>query len=91
LTEAVPYLNFLTKQCSGSIAFDLVLDTPLHNLVYERAHVYLGQALEAQGDLASACAEFATVERDWKGAKPRSVTLELARARSAAIHCGIQR
>ena len=85
--EAIPYLKFLTRQCSGSIAFDLVLDTPLHNLVYQRAHVYLGQALEAQADLTSACAEYAAVERDWRDAKPRSVTLEMARARSAAIHC----
>ena len=85
--EAIPYLKFLTRQCSGSIAFALALATPLHNLVYQRAHVYLGQALEAQADLNSACAEYAAVERDWRDAKPRSVTLEMARARSAAIHC----
>ena len=52
------------------------------------AHVVLGQALEQTGDTPGACAAYAVVLDRWKDAKPRSVSVDTATARSKALSCG---
>jgi tetratricopeptide (TPR) repeat protein len=54
---------------------------------FMHSHLWLGQALEATGDTAGACAAYRVVTERWKNAKPRSVTLETARTHSRALHC----
>jgi serine/threonine-protein kinase len=54
---------------------------------YMHAHLWLGQALEAKGDKAGACAAYGVVMDRWKDAKPRSVTLEKAKDRSRVMGC----
>jgi serine/threonine-protein kinase len=53
-----------------------------------RAHALLGQALEQTGDNPGACAAYAAVLDRWKDSKPRSVSVDTARARSKALSCG---
>jgi serine/threonine protein kinase len=52
-----------------------------------RAQVSFGDALRDTGDNKGACAAYAVVQRRWKNAKPRSVTLEKAKAHAAALGC----
>jgi eukaryotic-like serine/threonine-protein kinase len=75
--EALPYLRKATASCG--IAHDPI--------VFTRASLHLGMALEATGDRAGACQAYRSVLDRWKGAKPRSVTLEEARRRAAALGC----
>ena len=49
----------------------------------------LGTALEAKGDRAGACDAYRVVLDRWGHAKPRSVTAEKVRARTAALGCQI--
>jgi serine/threonine-protein kinase len=56
-------------------------------ILWMRAHVLLGQALEQTGDSAGACAAYAVVMDRWKNARPRSITLEKAKERSKALSC----
>ena len=60
----------------------------LQVFTFMHSHLWLGEALEAKGDAAGACAKYAVVTERWKSAKPRSVTLEKAKARMRALHCG---
>ena len=75
--EALPYLRRGTVTC-------LALDEPV---AHTRAHFMLGQALEASGDSAGACAAYAVVVARWGAATPRSVTGEKARARARGLGC----
>jgi serine/threonine-protein kinase len=76
-SDAVPLLRAAASACDQ-----------LHDPVtHQRATLWLGEALEATGDTAGACAAYATVERRWRAAKPRSVTAEAAQARRAALRC----
>ena len=75
--EALPYLRRGTVTC-------LALDEPV---AHTRAHFMLGQALEASGDAAGACAAYAVVLARWGAATPRSVTGEKARARARGLGC----
>jgi serine/threonine-protein kinase len=55
-----------------------------------RAHLWLGQAIEAtraRGAAKDACAEYAAVIARWGDAKPRSVTADEARRRARALRC----
>jgi serine/threonine-protein kinase len=56
-------------------------------IAHTRASMHLGMALEAKGDKAGACAAYRRVVERWKGAKPRSVTLEQTKKRQAALGC----
>jgi serine/threonine protein kinase len=75
--DALPYLRRAAVTC-------LALDEPV---AHTRAHWLLGQALEASGDVAGACAAYDVVEQRWGAAIPRSVTGQKARARSRALGC----
>ena len=81
--EALPPLREAAASCSilGGEEYTATI-------MWMRAHLALGQALEQTGDRAGACAAYAVVADRWRGAKPRSVTLEKARARVAALGCG---
>jgi serine/threonine-protein kinase len=76
--EAIAELTKATKNC-------IALYLPV---AHTRASLYLGQALEAKGDAAGACASYAKVVERWGHAKPRSITAEKAKARMAALRCG---
>jgi len=52
-----------------------------------RAAFDLGQAREALGDKAAACAAYSRVLARWGHATPRSITAEKARTRSTALRC----
>jgi serine/threonine protein kinase/tetratricopeptide (TPR) repeat protein len=52
-----------------------------------RARLWLGRALEETGDKGGACGAYAAVSARWGRARPRSVSAEEARARSAGLHC----
>jgi len=52
-----------------------------------RAAAELGEALEAKGDVGGACEAYGIVLARWGGARPRSVTADLARRRSRALQC----
>jgi serine/threonine-protein kinase len=54
---------------------------------HTRAGLELGLALEAAGDRAGACEAYAIPLERWGHARPRSVTAEAARARSASLGC----
>ncbi|HEY1954321.1 MAG TPA: serine/threonine-protein kinase [Polyangiaceae bacterium] len=73
IDDAIPRLESATRWCR------------LAPLV--RGFLSLGEARAAKGDVTGACDAFATVERQWAGAKPRSVTLEAARAESKRHAC----
>jgi eukaryotic-like serine/threonine-protein kinase len=47
----------------------------------------LGEALEAKGDKANACAAYAVIVERWKNPKPRSVTVEQAKDQQRALGC----
>jgi tetratricopeptide (TPR) repeat protein len=77
LDDALPALRSGAATCG-------CLVTPR---TFIQAHLWLGEALEAKGDTAGACTNYAVVIHRWKNAKPRSITLEKAKARSRALHC----
>ena len=52
-----------------------------------RASEELGEALEATGDRAGACAAFARVNAWWGQAKPRSLTADKARKHAKGLGC----
>jgi serine/threonine-protein kinase len=56
--------------------------------VHTRAHQWLGEALEANGDRGGACAAYAVVLARWGSATLPSVTARKARGRVAALGCG---
>jgi predicted Zn-dependent protease len=73
LQEAEAWLSSETKQCTYS---------PLI-----RAKLLLGRTYEEMGDDARACAAYGDVARTWASPKPRSVTLDAARARAKKLGC----
>jgi serine/threonine-protein kinase len=75
--EAVSWLERATRACN-LVRFPVAAT---------RARLWLGEAREAKGDRAGACADYAAVVRRWGGAKPRSVTAEEASRRAAALGC----
>jgi serine/threonine-protein kinase len=75
--EAIPWLTHATRTCS-------VLRFPFEHV---RAHLLLGEAQEAKGDQAAACASYDAVVQRWGRARPRSVTAEKAAERETALHC----
>jgi serine/threonine-protein kinase len=75
--EALPALERMAKSCYA-------LRYPME---YLHNQYLLGQAREAKGDTAGACAAYAGVLDSWKGARPRSVTAELAQGRAKALRC----
>ena len=75
--EATPFLRVATASC---FAFD-------DPFVHTRAHLWLGQALEQQGDIPGACAAYRVVEARWGKATPPSVTAGEAASRLAALGC----
>jgi tetratricopeptide (TPR) repeat protein len=50
--------------------------------------LHYGEALEATGDEAHACDEYARVIKLWGNAKPRSITAEEAKKHVGALKCG---
>ncbi|APR80648.1 Serine/threonine protein kinase PrkC, regulator of stationary phase [Minicystis rosea] len=76
--EALPWLTRAAKSCR-------VLEFPVE---HTRAQLWLGQAHEAKGDKASACAAYRVVRDRWGKAKPRSITAEKAAERMRAAGCG---
>jgi hypothetical protein len=77
LDEALPYLRRAVTACYSN---DFVFS-------HHRAAETLGEALEATGDAASACAAYANVLLTWGNAKPRSKTADAARAHSKKLGC----
>ena len=73
--DAVPYLRRAAGACSA-------LQVPVE---HTHAQLHLGQALEQAGDTAGACRAYRVVLDRWGAARPRSVSAEVARARSRAI------
>jgi len=85
--EALPRLQRAVRSCSV-ISGDLILESDLAApLDHVHAQLLLGQALEARGDRAGACAAYGSVQARWGGAKPRSVTLDAAKGRIKALRC----
>ena len=82
--EALPHLRQITNTCSTLPTADTIR---AYTVLWMRAHVELGQALEQTGDAAGACDAYAPVLDRWKNAKPRSVSLEKAKERSKALAC----
>jgi serine/threonine-protein kinase len=86
--EAAPLLEKATRACHGipdALTLDFErLETPL---LYIQAHVALGEAYELRGDKADACKAYGVVQARWKGAKPRSVSLDKANERAKALGC----
>jgi hypothetical protein len=52
-----------------------------------RTHELLGEALEQTGDKTGACAAYGAVLDHWKNPKPRSVTVDKARAHATKLGC----
>ena len=84
--EAIPLLRRAAASCTilPRVDFGVTIAT----IFWMRAHVLLGQALETKSDKAGGCAAYRVVMDRWKDAKPRSTTLEKAKARSKALACG---
>jgi eukaryotic-like serine/threonine-protein kinase len=76
-SESVPYLERTVNSCYA-------LCCPFTST---RASYWLGQAREALGDDAGACAAYANVVARWGNAKPSSVTAERARERWRQLRC----
>jgi predicted Zn-dependent protease len=73
--DALPYLKRVTASC-----------TPLENpMVQTRAFFYLGMAYETQGDIEAARRAYSVVATRWGGVKPKSITVEAAKARLAKL------
>jgi serine/threonine-protein kinase len=75
--DALPFLRSALRGCEEYGA----------GLLRTRVRDWLGQALEATGDSAGACAEYRVVANRWGHAKPRSITAEHAKGRLAALKC----
>jgi tetratricopeptide (TPR) repeat protein len=75
--QALPFLRRVFNDCRA-------LRWPLDHL---RAVLVLGQALEATGDAAGACAAYAQVVQRWGDASPPSLSAARARDRSRALRC----
>jgi serine/threonine-protein kinase len=75
--DAIPPLETAARSC-------FIVDHPIEST---RAHLWLGEAREAKGDKAGACAEYAVVRERWENAKPRPVTMERAAAHMTALGC----
>jgi serine/threonine-protein kinase len=75
--EALVRLRSAVKSC-------ILLDDPI---AQTRAHEVMGRVLEEKGDKAGACEAYAAVTSRWAAARPRSITAERAKARSAALGC----
>jgi serine/threonine-protein kinase len=75
--DALPLLRVAASSCSA-------LAAPLD---HTWASLNLGLALEASGDGPGACAAYRVVLERWGAAKPRSVSADRARTRSAALGC----
>jgi serine/threonine-protein kinase len=75
--DALPLLRVAASSCSA-------LPAPLD---HTWASLNLGLALEATGDGAGACAAYRVVLERWGAARPRSITADRARTRSAALGC----
>jgi serine/threonine-protein kinase len=83
--DALPKLK---AYCAACRVMGLAENDPLDDtLKYMHAQVVLGAAYEATGDSKGACAAYGVVTHRWKDAKPRSLTLEKAKARRDALHC----
>jgi serine/threonine protein kinase len=82
----IPYLQDETTWCGPQYGYDGPFDS-FHALRQTQDRLVLGQALEAKGDRAGACAEYARIEVRWGHAKPRSVTADRARERAKALAC----
>jgi serine/threonine-protein kinase len=76
-TEAVETLARGASTCDALIF-------PADNV---RAHLWLGQAREATGDKAGACAAYGAVIARWGAVASRSVTARTAIARATALAC----
>ena len=57
----------------------------------QRAFLALGALRAKRGDKAGACAAYAEIEHAWRDAKPKSVTLDAARAASSKLGCASPR
>ena len=82
---AIPSLRRSTRRCT--VMPESVWLFTASTRWYLRTNLFLGEALEATGDKAGACVAYGVVTERWKNAKPRSVTLEEARARAKALGC----
>jgi serine/threonine-protein kinase len=74
--RAVPWLRRAASSCRG-----------WSMKRYVDAHRWLGESLEATGDVKGACDAYGFVVRRWGTAKPRSVTAERAKERARALRC----
>jgi serine/threonine-protein kinase len=83
--DAIPSLRRSTHRCT--VLPESVWSFTATTLWWLMRERLLGEALEATGDVAGACAAYAVVIDRWKGARPRSITLERARAASARLEC----
>jgi hypothetical protein len=78
--QARPFVvNKFDKECG-----DVFLNT--RNWVH--MHLYEGEIFEHDGKPEEACAQYAKVIGRWEHAKPRSITVDEARARAAKLGCG---
>ncbi len=75
--DAIPILRSAAGNCD-------VLENPVE---WVKASWWLGQALEAKGDVAGACAAYANVVKRWSGLGKRSVTAMAARKKIASLAC----
>jgi hypothetical protein len=75
--DALPVLKRAAASC-------VALDFPIEAT---RAQLFFGQALEAKGDAAGACAAYATVLLRWGAAKGGSKSAKLAAERTAKLDC----
>ncbi len=78
LDDAIVHLRRAADACD---VYDSTLD-------HVRASLDLGRALEEKGDRDGACAAYRSVLARWGQAKPRSVTADAARERTAHLRCG---
>jgi serine/threonine-protein kinase len=75
--EAITHLRKATASC-------MLMDDPVG---HTRAHLRLGQAYAVKGEKDAACAALRVVGARWDQARPRSVTLEAARAKMLQLGC----
>jgi hypothetical protein len=75
--DAVRYLRRGTQAC-------ITLEEPA---LQTRAWASLAQTLEASGDRTGACEAYRVVLTRWSGARPRSVSAELAHQRALGLGC----
>jgi serine/threonine-protein kinase len=78
--EAIPLLRRATAQCD-------VFEDPI---AWVQASLWLGEALEAQGQKDEACAAYSNVVTRWKGFGARSTSYREARKRMAGLQCSLK-